>query len=153
MEAFLKAQGSKGKALQKRSPHYGLGEDTANYFAGWDPNEPAPEADLAWHVRAWGRWVLERAKADLGPYYPTVDGKPTVAYLWARTVKCKSCRGTIPLLKTRWLCKKDKQAGLLTMEPNADRTAVVFGVRADVPQGEQQRPNAASTTSASALGQ
>lgn len=135
MGAFLKAQGSKGKALQKALAHYGLGEDTANYFAGWDPNEPAPEADLAWHVRAWGRWVLERAKADLGYYYPTIDSKPTVAYLWARTVKCKSCRGTIPLLKTRWLCKKENKRVLLTLEPTADRTAVVFGILRDVPHG------------------
>jgi adenine-specific DNA methylase len=133
MEAFLKARGATGKKLQRELAHYGLGEDTANYFAGWDPDEPAPEADLAWHVRAWGRWVLEHAKADLAPYYPTIDGKPTVAYLWARTVKCKSCRATIPLLKTRWLCKKDNKRVLLTMAPNADRTGVVFGVQTDVP--------------------
>ncbi|MBE7518483.1 MAG: DUF1156 domain-containing protein [Thermoflexaceae bacterium] len=135
MEAFLKARGEKGKTLQRSLAHYGLGEDTANYFAGWDPNEPAPDADLAWHVRAWGRWVLERAKADLSPYYPTVDGKATVAYLWARTVKCKSCRGTIPLLKTRWLCKKDNKRILLNMQPNWEGTGVVFSVEADVPQG------------------
>jgi len=40
------------------------------------------EADLAWHVRAWGWWVLQQAKKDLERFYPTVDGKPTVAYLW-----------------------------------------------------------------------
>lgn len=45
--------------------------------------------------------------------------KPTVAYLWARTVKCKSCRATIPLLKTRWLCKKDNKRVLLTMTANS----------------------------------
>ncbi len=44
-------------------------------------------------------------------FYPTIDGKPTVAYLWARTVTCKNCRTTIPLLKTRWLCKKRKTSG------------------------------------------
>ena len=36
--------------------------------------------------------------------------KPTVAYLWARTVSCKQCRATLPLLKTRWLCKEGQQA-------------------------------------------
>ncbi|MCH8336669.1 MAG: hypothetical protein IIC61_12365, partial [Proteobacteria bacterium] len=30
-----------------------------------------PEADLAWHVRAWGQWVLDRARRDLAKYYPT----------------------------------------------------------------------------------
>ena len=94
---------------------------------------PAPDVDLAWHVRAWGWWVLQQAKADLERYYPVVDGKPTVAYLWARTVMCKNCRATIPLLKTRWLCKKDNKRVLLTMAPN--KTGVVFGVQTNVPQG------------------
>jgi adenine-specific DNA methylase len=97
---------------------------------------PTPDADLAWHVRAWGWWVLQRAKADLGRFYPVVDGKPTVAYLWARTVTCKNCRATVPLLKTRWLCKNDRKRVVLAMEPNADRTGVVFGVQADVPRAE-----------------
>ena len=66
--------------------------------------------------------------------------KPTVAYLWARTVRCKGCRATVPLLKTRWLCKKDNKRVLLTMTPNSDRTGVVFGVEAGVPQA---RGNAA----------
>ena len=57
-----------------------------------------------------------------------------MAYLWARTVACKQCRATLPLLKTRWLCKKDNKRVLLTMEPNADRTGVVFAVYPGVPQ-------------------
>jgi putative DNA methylase len=91
------------------------------------------EANLAWHVRAWGWWVLQQAKDDLARFYPTLNGKPTVAYLWARTVACKNCRAVVPLLKTRWLCKKDKKRVILTMVPNADKTGVVFGVQEDVP--------------------
>jgi putative DNA methylase len=87
-----------------------------------------PEADLAWHVRAWGHWVLERARKDLERYYPMVDHKPTVAYLWARTVRCKGCAATIPLLKTRWLCKKDAKLFCLTMKPKGDRSGVDFGI-------------------------
>lgn len=67
------------------------------------------------------------------PTKPRWIAKPAVAYLWARTVTCKNCRATIPLLKTRWLCKKDKKRVLLTMEPNAERTGVVFGVENSVP--------------------
>lgn len=93
----------------------------------------APEADLAWHVRAWGQWVLDHAKEDLDRFYPIIDGKPTVAYLWARTVTCKNCRATVPLLKTRWLAKKDKKRVLLSMEPNTDRSGVVFGIDRQVP--------------------
>ena len=77
--------------------------------------------------------MLQQARADLARFYPTIDSKPTVAYLWARTVTCKNCRATVPLLKTRWLCKKDKKRVVLTMEPNADRTGVVFGVQDDAP--------------------
>lgn len=64
---------------------------------------------------------------------PRWTAKPTVAYLWARTVTCKNCRALLPLLKTRWLCKKDNKRVLLTMEPNAEKTGVVFGVQTDVP--------------------
>ena len=122
MEAFLKGT---GKLTKKQAE-----KELAKYQRGLFP---PPEADLAWHVRAWGWWVLQQARKDLERFYPTIDGKPTVAYLWARTVTCKNCRATIPLLKTRWLCKKDNKRVVLTMEPNADKTGVVFGVQTDVP--------------------
>ena len=61
---------------------------------------------------------------------------PAVAYLWARTVRCKGCRATIPLLKTRWLAKKGAKRVLLVMAPVADGTDVAFGVEAEAPQGE-----------------
>ena len=67
------------------------------------------------------------------PRNPRWVAKPTVAYLWARTVRCKSCRATLPLLKTRWLCRKDRKRVLLTVTTNADGTGVAFGVEAEVP--------------------
>ena len=186
MEAFLKAKGFKGAGLRtvlERLGH-GEGETQLSYLSQEDP---IVEADLAWQVRAWGRWVLARARKQLAPYYPTyaefvplapggeesgppliqlleVDAegvaqldplneqfdedylkvprnlrwiaKPAVAYLWARTVTCKQCRARLPLLKTRWLCKKERKRVLLTMEmePNSDGTGVVFGVETDVPR-------------------
>ena len=90
-------------------------------------------ANLAWHVRAWGMWVLEEAKKDLARFYPIVDDKPTVAYLWARTVTCKNCRAELPLLKTRWLAKKDNKRVLLTMQPNPQRTGVIFDIDPNAP--------------------
>jgi putative DNA methylase len=59
-----------------------------------------PPADLSWQVRAWGRWVQERAAAELGYRYPTINDEPTVAYFWARTARDKATSGIIPLLKT-----------------------------------------------------
>jgi adenine-specific DNA methylase len=184
MEQYLKVQGFKGKALAVELEKFGGGKADNPQLPGFETSGVSLEADLAWHVRAWGHWVLKEARKELAPYYPTyadfeplveVTGKvekrpmtlvpltaegepdidalnaefspeyladrrnprwvakPTVAYLWARTVICKNCRATIPLLKTRWLCKKDKKRVVLTMHPNADKTGVVFGVQQDVP--------------------
>ena len=68
------------------------------------------------------------------PRNPRWVAKPTVAYLWARTVRCKGCRATLPLLKTRWLCKKENKRVLLAMTPKADGSGVDFGIEAGVPQ-------------------
>lgn len=79
------------------------------------------QGDLADHVRYWGQWVLEKARAELTPYYPTVNGQPTVAYLWARTVPCPdpACGAEVPLLKTLWLCKKAEKTKPDTPENRA----------------------------------
>ena len=184
MEAFLKAKGYKGAGLRTALERLGHGNGGGTQLQAMPHDDPVAKADLAWHVRAWGRWVLARARRELASFYPTyadfeslepgtqydpcpmrmleldengvaqIDplnaefdtaylhdprnprwiAKPTVAYLWARTVSCKQCRATLPLLKTLWLCKKDNKRVLLTMEPKADHTGVVFGVQPDVPQ-------------------
>jgi adenine-specific DNA methylase len=98
-----------------------------------------PDADLAWHVRAWGRWVLERARQELAPRYPIVDGEPTVAYLWARTARDPQTTGRIPLLKTFWLCKKrGKRVGLLPI-PMADGSGVTFKLLREVDLAQARR--------------
>ena len=66
---------------------------------------------------------------------PRWVAKPPVAYLWARTVRCASCRAEVPLLKTRWLCRKAKKRVRLTLEPRADGGGVDFGIEQDVPEG------------------
>ena len=185
IEAFLKSKGLKGVRLHTVLQRLGHGSNTEGIqLEALSQGDPLFEASLAWHVRAWGRWALARARRELAAYYPTYaefqalasdfdgdqrpsqllalddDGVPqleplnaefstsyledpskrrwiaksTVAYLWARTVDCKQCRATLPLLKTRWLCKKDRKRVLLTMEPNEDRTSVVFDVHVDPPR-------------------
>lgn len=137
MEEFFKAQGLKGATLRTQLEKLGLesksGDGTDRELPGMGSATVPLEADLAWHVRAWGRWVLDRARTDLDRFYPIVDGKPTVAYLWARTVKCKHCRANLPLLKTRWLSKRANKRVVLTLEPNTAKTGVVFGIQTDVP--------------------
>ena len=243
MEAFLKAKGFKGASLRTCLQRFGHGDGgdvplglvRHPKSSSGQADDPLLAADLAWHVRAWGRWVLAKARAELASFYPTyaewtplnhsplegesarqgrspqpsrwgesaTDGEPperlrllepdaegrtdagplnadfdstylndprnprwiaklTVAYLWARTVTCKQCRATLPLLKTRWLCKKERKRVLLTMEPvvsgrwsvasdqsipshpgaaegeqatgHKPLATVVFGVQSDAPQ-------------------
>jgi adenine-specific DNA methylase len=204
---FEKGPGLKAGAVKRRlRQHFDEAEHEPD-FHGINKSSTANgddlNADIAWHVRAWGKWVLKRARKDLAEFYPTyatwepvletekgrlpkdwlakwkeervaeieakglklcpltADGeadeerlneefdpkylgeptnprwvpKPTVAYLWARTVRNKHHpETTIPLLKTRWLCKKDEKRVLLTMTPKADSTGVEFGIENDVPK-------------------
>ncbi|MBS3905935.1 MAG: DUF1156 domain-containing protein [Syntrophaceae bacterium] len=188
---FTKAKGysktETAKALERLGRKLKEGEQSAFDFNLADKG--SIEADLAWHVRAWGQWVLDRARRELARYYPVYadfepvdatsrrvsasggtpllpyekqpmrlvllkeDGTPdidalnkefgneyladkrnprwiaksTVAYLWARTVKCKNCRTTLPLLKTRWLCKKDNKRVLLTVDATSRRVSASGG--------------------------
>ena len=186
MTGFLGAQGLKNVAIQRALDELGhsVAFNTTPGFNNFEHGEYTLEADLAWHVRAWGRRVLNEARRELAEFYPTyadfqplkfgrayehrpmrfvpidangvadVDrlnasefteeylsdplnprwvAKPTIAYLWARAVKCKACRGTLPLLKTRWLCKKDNKRVLLTMEPKPERSGVLFAIDPKVP--------------------
>jgi putative DNA methylase len=96
------------------------------------------DADLAWHVRAWGRWVLERSRQELAARYPAVDGEHTVAYLWARTARDPQTTGRIPLLKTFWLCKKKGNQAALLPVPNADGSGVTFKLLRDA---DLRQPN------------
>ena len=212
MASFLKAKGYKGTVLRRELAKLNLDEDDPDKDGRVAEPEllyhrPLLDADLAWQVRAWGRWVLAQARKRLARRYPTyaefqalkpegndssrervlqrgthpglrpplrggeqtipssegwpegpgrvpplqllepdADGKtdvgplnagytrayladprnprwiakPTVAYLWARTVRCKGCRATLPLLKTKWLAKKDNKRVLLTVTPERD---------------------------------
>jgi adenine-specific DNA methylase len=189
MTSFFESKGLSKKDIAKELEKLGHEQTTDQHLPGMGRTDVTLDANLAWHVRAWGQWVLDHARRELAPYYPTYadfeplkegmrsyekqpmrmvplkdDGmldmdklnggfsgdylrnptnprwvaKPTVAYLWARTAKCKNCRATIPLLKTRWICKKDKKRVLLTMEPNKDRTGVVFGIEQAAKRGNDR---------------
>ena len=209
-EAFLRAQGVTGKAaLRAALDRLGHGDGDAAQLTAPDlaGASPAAEADLAWHLRAWGRRVLARVRRKLAARYPTyaefeprrrkgrkrvgrerrvryrpreprlltpdAEGrvsaaalnaefdsfyleqdanprwvaKPAVAYLWARTVRCRDCRAEIPLLKTRWLCRKGAKRVRLTMAPAEDGAGVALGVESvggrGVAGGAERGPNGA----------
>jgi putative DNA methylase len=160
-----------------------LPQQTFGFVNDGAEDEGELQADISWHVRAWGQWVLQWARHDLAKYYPAyadfeplkkdsvayeplpmrllglkddstpdieslnrefsedylaIKGNPrwvakqTVAYLWARAIECKNCRAEIPLLKTKWLCKKSGKRVLLEIASNDGQ--IVFAVRSNVPQ-------------------
>ena len=194
VEAFLKARGIKRKSdLRVHLARLGHGDGAPEQQTSFDVDPPEASAEFPWHLRAWGRSVLGRARRELAARYPThaefepikrkgrrgspslppkrfkarppkllePDGqgcvsvddlnaeldsmyledprnprwvaKPTVAYLWARTAECGDCRAEIPLLKTRWLCRRGDKRVLLVMTPDEGRSEVGFGLERDVP--------------------
>lgn len=187
MDDYLKSLGYTPAKRRDTLRHLGLteGDALSEQQVMFSDMNKIPEADLEWHVRAWGRWVLDRARKKLSEYYPTyaefetVDDEPTVesdeprripigdegvpdvaslnsefsdhyltddsnprwvakstvAYFWARTVPCKACRATLPLLKTQWLCRKSGKRIRLTIEPREDGSGVDFGIKRNVPTG------------------
>jgi putative DNA methylase len=184
MNAFYKAHPHlAGRTKQTKKQKDKFAEDL--FLKDKADSGRAPKADLSWHVRAWGQWVLDQARRELARFYPTYadfepldsknpksyekqpmrlcpvkeDGrpgidvlnadfskeylaekrnprwiaKPTLAYLWARSVQCKNCRTIIPLFKSRWLCKKNNKRVLLTVDSSAETPNVVFGIETNVP--------------------
>ena len=197
VEAFLKAQGvRKRRDLRQQLARLGHGDGEGVDDSLIALDTPETKADFAWHLRAWGRHVLDAARRELAGRYPTYAqfepvkrrgrgkvpalppvrfkprpmrlltpddegrvsaatlnaefdseylederqprwiAKPTVAYLWARTAQCGNCRADIPLLKTRWLCRRETKRVLLTMKPSRARARVDFSVQHDVPAGD-----------------
>ena len=112
-----------------------------------------PDASLysQWHgttglgndIRYYGNWMREEAHIRIGALYPKVnlpDGTETnvVAWLWARTVPCKSpsCRVPMPLVKTFQLSKKKKNRHWALPVVDRDAKTLSFVVqdhKTDVP--------------------
>jgi putative DNA methylase len=119
---------------------------------------------LANEVRYWGKWVLEKVRAEIGDLYPLIpdpefkgrrpelqatlwhsakkDPIPPgyvvpVAYLWTRTVRCKNptCGATVPLVKQTWLCrKKGRYVALRVVAPKGKKQ-----VRFDIVEATSER--------------
>jgi len=83
-------------------------------------------------VKKWGNWVLERAKEEIGRFYPQdPDGSTPVGYIWARTIPCQnpSCNAEIPLMRQFWLAKKDNKK--VSLYPYVDGKEVKFKIVGD----------------------
>ena len=87
-----------------------------------------------------GRVSPDALNAEFDSFYledednPRWVAKPSVAYLWAQTTRCAACRSEVPLLKTRWLCKKGDKRVRLTIK--SDEDGLAFGIERDVPASD-----------------
>ncbi|MBU9576476.1 DUF1156 domain-containing protein [Burkholderia multivorans] len=81
---------------------------------------------LAAEILRLGAEVKSRAAQALSSLYPeTADGDVTVAYLWARTVRCEgpNCGAEVPLLRSVQLSKRKGSAvGMEVVPDKANRT-------------------------------
>jgi len=95
---------------------------------------------LAADVRYYGKWVREEAWKRIGHLYPEGQmSETTVAWLWARTVKCPNpaCGARMPLVRSFWLSKrKGKEAWLRPLVDSNERT-VHFEVKTGRPSDLQ----------------
>ena len=73
---------------------------------------PRHGPELAEELREVGDKIKGEAERELTDFYPKdPDGATPIAYLWARTVYCEApkCGAEIPLMRSFWLCKKEKR--------------------------------------------
>ena len=85
---------------------------------------------LVHDVEKWANWVLNRVRQKIGHLYPSgKDGRPVLAYLWARTIPCSnpSCQGQIPLLRSLLVCSKGTKVAL-TLDIDHELKTVSFGI-------------------------
>ncbi|MBK9940842.1 MAG: DUF1156 domain-containing protein [Kouleothrix sp.] len=107
-------------------------------------------SQLAEEVERWGKWVLERVKAEIGDLYPAIPANDhqsqmveqhdlfsadnselrtqnseltPIAYLWTRTVHCPNptCGATVPLARQTWLVKKPGRFVALKMHADSEQ--------------------------------
>ncbi|MDE0629197.1 MAG: DUF1156 domain-containing protein [Bryobacterales bacterium] len=139
------------RELAKRYPVYayfeprgrkGGGRKTAAPPVPFRPRKPLLlEPDSQGHVSVQAlnlKYDKKYLKDDRNPRWVA---KPVVACLWARTAECGGCRAEMPLLKTRWLCKKSDPVKrvLLTMTADSETRRISFGIERDVPVGRGSR--------------
>ncbi len=84
--------------------------------------------------------MKKAAEIELAEFYPPdKDGAKPITYLWARTVRCESpnCGAEIPLVRSFWLCKKEKRKRALRPLPGRDAAGPTVGFEIFEPTTEK----------------
>jgi len=95
---------------------------------------------LAADIRYYGKWIQEKAWKEIGHLYPNGQrGETSVAWLWARTVKCPNpaCGAQMPLIRSFWLSKRGGRE--VWLEPFVESTnrTISFKVKMGKPSDLQ----------------
>ncbi|MFB8229432.1 DUF1156 domain-containing protein [Cellulosimicrobium sp. NPDC055967] len=104
-------------------------------FTGRDPVFPGvgggrltewtASSGLVADVEAYGAWVLAEARSRLDAHYPNVNGRPALAWVWARQVECPNpgCRIQVPLVSKWTLAKKKGKEAVIVPRIVRDSSA------------------------------
>lgn len=122
-------------------------------FKAQPPVNPDKDLIATWHgaqglaadVLYYGKLLKAEALNKIGKFYPKIDGKTVIAWLWARTVTCSNpaCQHTIPLVHSFKLSTKQK----IFVQPIIDGDKIRFEIRTEdkehtAPEGTVNRNGA-----------
>ena len=76
-------------------------------------------------VLSYGYWMREEAAKKVGHHYPRAEGKPVIAWVWARTVACPNpaCGIEMPLARSWWLAKRKGREAYIVPRVVVDASA------------------------------
>lgn len=85
---------------------------------------------LADEVRRCAAEILRIARDDLAGAFGTSAGEQSIAYLWARTIRCEGpgCGAAVPMLRSRWLAKRGGDSVALSLQGNKKTCEVEVAV-------------------------
>jgi len=86
---------------------------------------------LADEVRKWGDWIKREAEKELSDFYPKdADGSTSIAYLWARTIRCEGpgCGAEIPLIRSLCIARRGSKLVCLRILPKPREKRVDFEI-------------------------
>ncbi len=124
-----------------------------SHFTGRPPVHPGARSresvwegsrGLAADIQAYGEWMRDEAKKQIGQYYPNAvlpDGSEAtpIAWIWARTVKSPdpSWQGHVPLVRS-WILAKKPGKPVVWVEPVVDHAART--IRYEIREGGTPQP-------------
>ncbi len=105
---------------------------------------------LASEIRKWGEWIKREAENELAEFYPKdADGATSIAYLWARTIRCEGpgCGAEVPLIRSLWLAKTGVDSIALELVPDKKARTIAVNVKerakySEVGEGTVKRSSA-----------